>query len=164
MTLALPAERRRTDPRQQSFWPHPSSPPPEEAALDAPKGAGYALPASPPAGPLTPVAAETGADHSEELADVERTAQILSRLLALLRQLKERAEATAPPTHDFRILSGDSQTSAQDANNDLTQGSSEDPRELRDDAPRNRTDVSESDARTTPRPTRRPPADQEEER
>ena len=155
---------RQPDPRQQAFW---SAAPPTETEQPQPTEA-VPCPAPPPSAPdLTAIAngesAGSPTDQSEAGVDLERTAEVFSRLLPLLRQLRDRASAAAAPTHDCRILSGDPQTSAQDANNDLTQGSSEDPRELRDDAPRNRTDVSESDARTIPRPTRRPPAGLEEE-
>jgi hypothetical protein len=155
---------RRTDPRQQAFW---SAAPPTETEQRQPTEAVPCSAPPPPAPDLTAIAAGDSAgsptDQSEAGVDLERTAEVFSRLLPLLRQLRDRASSAAAPAHDGRILSGDSQTSAQDANNDLTQGSTQGPRELPDDIPRDRIDVSESDARTTPGTARRPSAGLEEE-
>jgi len=113
---------RRADPRQQSFWPQPSSPAPDKAPQGTPEGAGRpSLPLPPPA--LTSVAPEAAPDQSEALADIERTARVFSRLLPLLRQLKERAEAAAAATHNCRILSGDPQITTQDATDENKQDS-----------------------------------------
>jgi len=156
---------RRADPRQQTFWPQPSALPSEEAAQSLPQEDGYPAPPSPPLA-LTPFAAEPATDPSDGFVDVERTAQVFSSLLPLLRQLKERAEAAAASTHNCRTLSGVPQTSAQDAIDERTQGPAESPDKPDSDPPRNQHReecLSKLDARTTPRTTRHPSAGLEEE-
>jgi hypothetical protein len=65
-------------------------------------------------------------DPSEAGVDLERTAEVFSRLVPLLRQLRDRASAAAAPTHDCRILSGGPPSATQDANNERPEQCPED--------------------------------------